>query len=177
MKLLNPSTKMHMPVNWMACARSHSKASIRAGNMGERASGPKPCVKVTIAVETMHAVFHHVLQFSGSLGSSEGCGTRTSLWAPFTKWWLPTSAIISVPGKISTWSSFSSCRRSCIGSVRSLQRERGNAYIFSVFLGSHCGCLNVGCAVAACGGLGKSVKWTYRQVLVCPAQPQNWASS
>ena len=85
MKLLKPSTKMHTPVNWIACARSHSKASIRAGNIGARASGPKPCVKVTMAVEVMHAIFHHVLQFSGSLGSSDGCGTRTSLCEPLTK--------------------------------------------------------------------------------------------
>lgn len=78
MKLLNPNTKIHNPVNWTASARLHSNACISAGNMGASASGPKPCVKVTTAADVMQAVFHQVLQFKGSCGLSEGCGTSTS---------------------------------------------------------------------------------------------------
>ena len=96
----------------MASVRSHLNDSMSAGNMGASESGPKPWLKVTIAVEVMQAVFHHGDQFNGSCGSSEGWGTRTSRCEPLTKWWLPVSAMTSVPGRISTWSSFSSWRSS-----------------------------------------------------------------
>lgn len=76
---------MHTPVNCTAPAKSVSKAAMSAGNMGARANGPKPCVNVAIVAAVMQEIFHPVLQFNGSLGSSLGCGTRTSRCAPLTK--------------------------------------------------------------------------------------------
>jgi len=72
MKLLKPKTRIHTPVNCTASANEHSKALINAGNMGARASGPSPCVNVTMAADVMHAIFHGVLQFKGSCGSADG---------------------------------------------------------------------------------------------------------
>jgi hypothetical protein len=42
-------------------------------------------VELTIAAEVMHVIFHMLVQFNGSFGSSLGCGTRTSRCAPLTK--------------------------------------------------------------------------------------------
>jgi hypothetical protein len=64
-------------------------------------------VKLTEVDAAMQQVFQKVDQFNGSCGSAEGCGTKTP--APLlTKWCDPTSVMISVPGRISVWSSFSS---------------------------------------------------------------------
>lgn len=107
MKLLKPRTRIATPVNFTTSARPESNAAIKSGNMGARAKGPKPCVKVTLVEATMQQAFQNGDQFRGSCGSADGCGTRTP--EPLlTKWWEPTSAMISVPGKISVWSSFSS---------------------------------------------------------------------
>jgi hypothetical protein len=76
-KLLNPSTKIHTPVNCTASAKLQLNASINAGNAGANANGPNPCVNVTMLALTIHAIFHGVLQLSGSSGASVGCGTRT----------------------------------------------------------------------------------------------------
>lgn len=65
-KLLNPSTKIHTPVNCTASAKLQLKLSIKAGNIGARDNGPKPCVNVTIAVAVMQAAFQGMLQFNGS---------------------------------------------------------------------------------------------------------------
>lgn len=124
MKLLNPRTRIQTPVNWTAPARSVWNVSMSAGNMGARARGPKPCVNVTMAAELMQAIFQPILQLRGSFGSSLGWGTRTSRCAPLTKWWLPTSAMISVPGRISVWSSDSSCWRSCHLSILSRDHNK-----------------------------------------------------
>jgi hypothetical protein len=66
MKLLKPRTRIQTPVNCTASASVHEKASINAGNMGARASGPRPCENVTMAADVIHAIFHGVLQFKGS---------------------------------------------------------------------------------------------------------------
>ena len=72
MKLLNPRTKIQIPVNCTASGNVQSKLSIKAGNIGASASGPKPWVNVTIVVAVMQDAFHSVLQLSGSSGWSEG---------------------------------------------------------------------------------------------------------
>lgn len=41
-KLLNPSTKMQIPVNCTTPGRSESNDSISCGNIGANARGPKP---------------------------------------------------------------------------------------------------------------------------------------
>lgn len=81
MKLLKPSTRMVMPVNWIASANEQLNSSSKYGNMGASARGPKPWKNVTAVEAVMVEAFHHVLQLSGSAGSSLGCGTRT-LWTP-----------------------------------------------------------------------------------------------
>ncbi len=53
------------------------KAYINSGNMGTRAKGPMPGTKVAAVAHVKVENFQKVLQFSGSLGSSEGCGTST----------------------------------------------------------------------------------------------------
>ena len=85
MKLLNPKTKIQTPVNCTASPSVQRNSSMSAGNIGARASGPKPWLNVAIAVELMQAIFQEVAQFKGSFGSSLGCGTRTSRWEPLTK--------------------------------------------------------------------------------------------
>ena len=74
--------------------------------MGARDSGPKPWVKVTDDEAAIAAIFHPIDQLRGSWGSSLGWGTSTC-FALLTKWWLPISAMISVPGIISVCSSSS----------------------------------------------------------------------
>ena len=71
-KLLNPSTRIQIPVNCTASAKLQLKASINAGNAGANANGPIPCVNDTMLALTIHASFHDVLQLSGSFGESEG---------------------------------------------------------------------------------------------------------
>lgn len=68
---------MATPVNATTSWRLESKAAARSGNIGASANGPKPCVKVTLVDAVIQQAFQNVDQFSGSCGSSEGCGTST----------------------------------------------------------------------------------------------------
>ena len=76
---------MPTPVNCTASASVQSKASSNAGNMGAKASGPKPWEKVAKEALVIHTAFQNGLQFRGSWGSSEGCGIRTTRLDPLTK--------------------------------------------------------------------------------------------
>ena len=62
-KLLKPRTKIATPVNLTTAAKSASNASMRLGNIGANASGPKPCMKVTLVDAVMQRPFHNGLQF------------------------------------------------------------------------------------------------------------------
>ena len=85
MKLLKPRTRIATPVNFTTLARSESNAAMRSGNMGARARGPMPCVKVTLVEAMIQQAFQNGDQFSGSCGSADGCGTKTPE-PPLTKW-------------------------------------------------------------------------------------------
>jgi hypothetical protein len=63
MKLLNPRTKIQTPVNWTTELRSLLNASISCGNIGARASGPIPCMKLTAVARNMELNFHCRFQF------------------------------------------------------------------------------------------------------------------
>lgn len=63
MKLLKPRTRIATPVKRTTPARSASNASMSAGNMGARASGPKPCVNETDVAAEIQSAFHIGDQF------------------------------------------------------------------------------------------------------------------
>lgn len=62
-KLEKPKTRMATPVNRTTAAMSALKAAIKSGNIGARASGPKPCVKLTEVTADMAKAFHMDDQF------------------------------------------------------------------------------------------------------------------
>lgn len=62
-KLLKPRTRMHTPVNCTTDAKSLSNASMRLGNMGARARGPKPWIKETAVARAMVLNFQYRFQF------------------------------------------------------------------------------------------------------------------
>jgi hypothetical protein len=75
-KLLNPKTKMQTPVNLTTAARSASKDSISCGNMGARASGPSPWLKLTTVAMDITTSFRILLQFCTSIRVSWVTGRR-----------------------------------------------------------------------------------------------------
>ena len=135
-KLLNPRTRIAIPVNWITSVKFESNASINWGNMGAKAKGPIAWAKDTAVAHVKVENFQNVLQFyedslslavqrldwrfdnldirtNGSWGSLDGWGTstRSDFADDLTKWCVPTSVMTSVPGTIWTLSSCSSwCR-------------------------------------------------------------------
>jgi hypothetical protein len=62
-KLLNPRTRMQMPVNCTTPARSELNVSISCGNIGANASGPNPWLKEVAVEIAMALIFQNRLQF------------------------------------------------------------------------------------------------------------------
>ncbi len=66
-KLLNPKTKIVMPVNCTTLGRSDLNSRASWGNMGAIARGPNPCANEKKVTDTVVEVFQKVLQFFARL--------------------------------------------------------------------------------------------------------------